>query len=220
MSLSFTGLHWRSKKALFAALVIVLCILCIIAAYFLFRAPRLPNLAHSTPLEITNLKSAWTNGNVIVLIRHAERCDRSSSPCLNASDGITTRGKDVAVGLGEQYQKLGLDKTDILTSPLTRTKQTATFMFNREIEDQEWLASCRGIMLQKSVETKRKGHNLILVTHSSCIRQIEKSLNVHAPEKPPYTSSLFLLFGENDKRPQALGFVSTQDFSADFMSRK
>lgn len=220
MSLSFTRLNWRSKKALFSALVIVLCILCIIAAYFLFRAPRLPNLAHSTPLEITNLKSAWTNGNIIVLIRHAERCDRSSAPCLNAPDGITTRGKDVAVGLGEQYQKLGLDKTDILTSPRARAKQTATFMFNREIEDQEWLASCRGIMLQKSVETKRKGHNLILVTHSSCIREIEKNLNVHAPEKPPYTSSLFLLFGENDKIPQAFGFVSTQDFSADFMSRK
>jgi phosphohistidine phosphatase SixA len=219
MPLSFIGLNWRRKKALFSVFILVI-VLCIIGAYFLFRTPRLPNLAHSTPLEITNLKSAWNNGNIIVLIRHAERCDQSSASCLNAPNGITTRGKDVAVGLGEQYQKLGLDKTDIFTSPLTRTKQTANFMFNHEIEDQEWLASCRGIMLQKSVETKRKGHNLILITHSSCIRQIEKSLNVHAPEKPPYTSSLFLLFGENDKRPQALGFVSTQDFSAEFMSRK
>ena len=217
MSLSFSGLNWRSKKSLLAALIIVLCI---IATYFLFRTPRLPNLAHSTSLELINLKSAWTNGDVIVLIRHAERCDQSSAPCLNAPDGITTRGKDVAVGLGEQYQMLGLDKTDIFTSPLTRTKQTATFMFNQEIEDLEWLASCRGIMLQKSIETKRKGHNLILVTHSNCVQQIVKSLHFYASETPSYTSSLLVLFGENDKKPRALGYVDAQNFSADFMSRK
>lgn len=75
-------------------------------------------------------------------------------------------------------------------------------------------------MLQKSVETKRQGHNLILVTHSDCIRQIEKSLNVHAPEKPPYTSSFFILFGEFDRKPYALGYVNAQDFSADFMRQK
>lgn len=216
MSLSFSGLDWRSKKTLFAVLVIVLCV---IAAYFLFRTPRLSNLAHSTPLELTRLKSAWINGDVIVLIRHAERCDQSSAPCLNAPDGITTRGKDVAVGLGEQYQKLGLDRTDVFTSPLTRTKQTATFMFNREIEDQEWLASCRNIMLQKSVETKRKGHNLILVTHSDCILKIEKNLDSYSSENPSYASSLFILLGD-DKKPQAFGYVSAQSFSADFISRK
>lgn len=153
MSLSFSELNWRSKKSLLAALVIVLCI---IAAYTLFRTPRLPNLTHSTPLELTNLKSAWTNGDVIVVIRHAERCDQSSATCLNAPDGITTRSKNVAVGLGEQYQKLGLDRTDIFTSPLKRTKHTAAFMFNHEIENQEWLrpaeVSCFKSRLKLSVK--------------------------------------------------------------------
>ncbi len=217
MSLSFTGSNRRARNVLITVLVIVLLI---IGSYFLFRTPRLTNLAQSSVVQLAPLKTAWANGDVIVVIRHAERCDLSSAPCLNAPDGITKRGKDTAVKVGEHYQKLGLDQADIFVSPLTRTRQTANFMFNRDVEAQKWLAGCKGIMLKTSLETKRPGHNLILVTHSDCIREIEKHLNVHAPEKPPYASSLFIVLGHDDKKPRALGFFYARDFNSDWMNQK
>lgn len=217
MSLSFTGSNQRARNVLITVLAVVLVI---VGSYFLFRPPRLTNLAQSNAAQLAPLKSAWASGDAIVVIRHAERCDLSSAPCLDAPDGITKRGKDIAVKLGKHYQTLGLDQADIFTSPLTRTRQTANFMFNHDVEPQQWLAACKGIMLKTALETKRPGHNLILVTHSDCIREIEKHLNVHAPEKPPYASSLFIVLGQGDKKPRALGFFYSRDFNTEWMNQK
>lgn len=111
------------------------------------------------------------------------------------------------------YRALGLNNTDVFYSPVTRTKQTATAMFSEKSEDQEWLASCETSLLENSLKHKRKGHNLVLVTHSGCIQNVEKALGVERAEKPDYISTLFLSIGENNQKPTILGMMSSSGFN-------
>ncbi|MDB6049195.1 MAG: phosphoglycerate mutase family protein [Pseudomonas sp.] len=185
-------------------------------AYFLLKHPALRNLGHGSAAEIANLKASWNKGEIVVFVRHAERCDQSNATCLSVKEGITARGSDTAREVGEEFQRLGLNNTDVFSSPLPRTKQTAAFMFHREVETQTWLADCRIKMLANAIKHKAAGHNLILVTHSDCIREVEKSLKVSLPGKPAYTSSLFISLSATNTRPHALGFVDASAFAADF----
>jgi len=194
----------------------LLVVLLSVAAYSIVKKPTLMNFAHGTVADISNLKAAWAKGDLIVFVRHAERCDQSTADCLGLKDGITVRGSEAARGVGKEYQLLGLESTDVFASPLPRTSQTATFMFDRPVATQTWLADCRATLLINSIKHKVAGRNLILVTHSDCIREVEKGMKVVLPGKPAYTSSLFVSLGAKDSYPHALGFVEAAPFAADF----
>jgi phosphohistidine phosphatase SixA len=197
------------------SIVLLVALLCA-TAYSLLKHPTLLNFAHGTAADVAGLKAAWAKGEIIVFVRHAERCDQSDASCLSAKDGITVRGSDEARGVGKEYQRLGLQSTDIFSSPLTRTTQTATFMFEHAVATQEWLANCRMTLLANAIKQKVVGRNLILVTHSDCIREIERDLKIKLPHKPAYTSSLFISLDEKNTAPHALGFIEAAPFSADF----
>ncbi|PXX64381.1 Phosphohistidine phosphatase SixA [Pseudomonas sp. LAMO17WK12:I10] len=193
-------------------LIVMVLILLFLIGYVIFRAPRVPGFAHGSALEVAQLKSEWASGNLIILVRHAERCDQSTAVCLDALDGITERGKEVAVNLGAQYKKLGLNETDIFTSPLTRTQQTADYMFSRKVKDQEWLANCKDTMLQSAISHKANGRNLILVTHSDCMKDLEKSMFFSTSKKPGYSSSLIISLDKRTQAPQLLGIINSEDW--------
>ena len=53
-----------------------------------------------------DLEAHWAQGNVVSLIRHTERCDRSETPCFDGTDGITVLGKAEAIKIGKAYGKL------------------------------------------------------------------------------------------------------------------
>jgi len=176
-------------------------------------------LKHSGPENLFNdpagraaVLDSWKAGNLIVLVRHAERCDHSQVPCLSTPDGITARAQDVASRLGHDFENIGLADADIMSSPLTRAEQTAEFMFGSSEPRQDWLFNCRGSMLKKVLEHKRIHHNLILVTHSECIKDLASSMGTPLHGNPEYASSMFLASTESSKA-KMLGYLDANQWN-------
>lgn len=62
---------------------------------------------------------------VVVLFRHAERCDRSDNLCLSDKTGITEHGAKQARALGAAFGK-EIKDYDLYASDTVRTIQSAT----------------------------------------------------------------------------------------------
>lgn len=195
-----------------AAVVLASALLVVPLIVFLLRPATAPDLAHGNVAGAQALMTGWAKGDVIVLVRHVERCDHSSAPCLVGNDGITARARSVAESLGAQFRHLGLDKADIYNSPILRTAQTANFMFNKVGTGEDWLISCKGTMLRDALAHKVAGRNLVLVTHSECMEQLEKDLKL-PPTTLGYGASLFIS-AETPQTPRMLGFIDASDWSS------
>lgn len=142
----------------------------------------------------------WAKGKVIVLVRHAERCDRSTNRCLGDPAGITVAGSQAASEVGAGLQRLGLDNADVLTSPESRTRQTAHFMFGRDVASRDWLNACDRDFTSTALHNKQPGVNLVLVTHSGCIDHLERQLKVPGGERSSeYASALFVSLNAHGK---------------------
>lgn len=190
--------------------VLAASVLVIPLTLWLLAPATVPDLAHGNVAGAKALAADWAKGDVIVLVRHVERCDHSKAPCLSGNDGITDRSRSVAVAVGAQFEHLGLNNAEIYNSPSMRTVQTAGYMFNRAASGEEWLIDCKGRMLQDALAHKIPGRNLILVTHSECMGQLEKDLDVLA-SNPGYGSSLFVSTA-SPAGPKMLGFIEASDW--------
>lgn len=164
------------------------------------------------------LREHWQQGDLIVLVRHAERCDRSSAPCLDKASGITVRGGESAHAIGQDFAALGLANADILSSEQLRAVQTATSMFGQAPQEQEWLYNCEGSMLSQALQHKIAHRNLILVTHSECIEDLEHSVSVKDPATPDYASTLFVLTAA-DQSPRLLGYLDADQWPLNLSGR-
>ncbi|WP_085728029.1 histidine phosphatase family protein [Pseudomonas sp. R37(2017)] len=193
-----------------ALVVLASTLLVIPLTVFLLRPATAPDLAHGNASGAQALLTGWAKGDLIVLVRHVERCDHSSAPCLIGNDGITERSRSVATSVGAHFQSLGLDKTDIYNSPILRAAQTANFMFNKVGTGEFWLISCKGTMLRDALAHKVVGRNLILVTHSECMAQLEKDLDLPTSTLG-YGASLFISV-ETPQAPRMLGFIEASDW--------
>ncbi|MCF4994255.1 histidine phosphatase family protein [Pseudomonas syringae] len=190
--------------------VLAVSALVIPLTLWLLAPAAVPDLAHGNVAGAQALANGWAKGDMIVLVRHVERCDHSTAACLSGDDGITDRSRSVAVNVGAQYEQLGLAHTDIYNSPMVRTAQTASYMFNKVTTGDDWLISCKGRMLQDALAHKVPGRNLILVTHSECMAQLEKDLKVPASTLG-YGASLFIS-AATPAAPQMLGFIEASDW--------
>jgi phosphohistidine phosphatase SixA len=190
--------------------VLAASVLVIPLTLWLLAPSAVPDLAHGNMAGAKALAAGWAKGDMIVLVRHVERCDHSRASCLSGNDGITDRSRSVAVSVGAQFEHLGLDKADIYNSPVLRTVQTAGYMFNKAAVGEDWLISCKGRMLQDALAHKVPGRNLILVTHSECMAQLEKDLKVPASNLG-YGASLFVS-AASPAAPQMLGFIEASDW--------
>ncbi|MGG7649296.1 histidine phosphatase family protein [Pseudomonas sp. ES4] len=193
-----------------AAVVVASVLLVIPLTMWLLQPAAVPDLAHGNVAGARALAANWAKGDVIVLVRHVERCDHSSAACLSGNDGITDRSRGVAVGVGAQFERLGLNRADIYNSPVIRTAQTAGYMFNKVGGGEDWLINCRGTMLRDALAHKVAGRNLILVTHSECMSQLEKDLKLPASTLG-YGASLFIS-AETPQAPRMLGFIEASDW--------
>lgn len=202
-------------RRLAATVTISLGLLCaaVLFLFFLFAPPAAPELRLDSQQGMASLTSAWAKGEVIVLIRHMERCDRSAGPCLDAPDGITVAGKNLAVEQGAAFARLGIEGADIFTSPYTRTRQTSSHLFKVAVPELAWLAECKTVTPDVLAPLKVEGRNLILVTHSHCIEKIEKDIGL-AVEEPPYGGMLFLTFADGRPQPVATGTITAERFIA------
>ncbi|WP_414868386.1 histidine phosphatase family protein [Pseudomonas sp. IT-347P] len=190
--------------------VLAASILVIPLTLWLLAPTAVPDLAHGNVAGAQALAAGWARGEMIVLVRHVERCDHSRAACLSGNDGITDRSRSVAVAVGARFEQLGLNNADIYNSPSMRTVQTAGYMFNHASSGEDWLINCRGRMLQDALAHKIPGRNLILVTHSECMAQIEKDLDVPT-SNTGYGSSLFVSAAV-PAAPKTLGFIEASDW--------
>ena len=215
LKLSLFGIERSIDLSRFArfrntAVVLASALLVIPLTIFLLQPAAVPDLANGNVVGARALMTAWAKGDVIVLVRHVERCDHSKAACLSGNDGITDRSRGVAVSVGDHFEQLGLERADIYNSPILRTVQTAGYMFNKAGVGEDWLISCKGTMLRDALAHKVAGRNLILVTHSECMVQMEKDLKFPA-STPDYGTALFIN-AETLNAPRMLGFIEASDW--------
>ncbi|SMF19360.1 MULTISPECIES: histidine phosphatase family protein [unclassified Pseudomonas] len=192
--------HYRLPRA--KALLVAMCVSVALVALAAWAAarPALADLGNPHTLHSSGLHSAWSKGSVIVVIRHAERCDRSRGACLDDPTGITLAGSRVAADVGQGLQRLGLRSADVWASPEVRTRQTAQFMFGKAITTQDWLNQCDHTFASNAFAHKQPGRNLVLVSHSGCLEQVERQLNVDTDaDSNRYASALFITQGDDGK---------------------
>jgi phosphohistidine phosphatase SixA len=193
-----------------ALVVLASALLAIILTVLLLRPAAVPDLAHGNVQGARALLAGWAKGDMIVLVRHVERCDHSSAPCLSGDDGITDRSRSVAVAVGARFERLGLARADIYNSPMVRTAQTSGYMFNKVDAGDDWLINCKGTMLRDALAHKVAGRNLILVTHSECMAQLQKDLEVPTSTFG-YGAALFVT-AQALQAPHVLGFIEASDW--------
>ena len=198
----------RVKRSLLGSL----CVLLVILVMGLMIWPRTPvNLGDPAQMSASGLYLHWQAGDVIALVRHAERCDRSDHPCLGPADGITLVGQATSTEVGRAYRSLGMSNVEVLSSPLTRTLQTSQYMFGKPARPQPWLSSCGPTLKNDVLAHKQARHNLVLVTHSGCISDLETQLGYEHALASEYTSSLFLVV-EPGGELKVLGIMNSENW--------
>ena len=192
-----------------------------LATYFLLKPEPTKSL-----LEIENastqLQEHWTEGEVIALIRHAERCDRSDNQCLSGDSGITVPGSEEAIVVGKKFNLLPESETIIYNSPVKRTTQTARFMFGDDSETQSWLRKgCKKNLYNDILKNKQDGQNLILVTHSTCIdklgeEQNKKLVEMDIHDESTYNATIFLIANDQTEELETVGYLFAEDWDKAF----
>lgn len=202
----------RRRRLSTKTLAVAAGLLTLVAVFSTWYATRtqVMDLRSEQQMSSSGLYAEWAKGAVIVLIRHAERCDRSDNTCLSDPAGITVAGSESATEVGKGIAQLGLSNTELLASPEVRTQQTAHFLFGKVIATQDWLGECDRNFARNAFSHKQPGYNLVLVTHSGCIDRVERQLKVPGGERSSeYASALFVSMGSNGK-PRILGQMNAE----------
>ncbi|HKM36159.1 MAG TPA: histidine phosphatase family protein [Thiopseudomonas sp.] len=213
-SLPFKRLMPRTKKQLFAAVLATAATAAAAAVVLtsqLLADPKPVDLSENPFALTTNLLAEWQDGDLIVLVRHLERCSRVDAACLGEPTGITQRSTAAGLELREQFLGLGLAATDIYSSPLVRTSQTRSLLFPESTANEDFLYQCKENFVQDALAKKVPGRNLVLVTHSSCMDEANESLN-YAEVDYEYGASVFINV-ESPTEQQILGFIDADDWS-------
>lgn len=202
-----------SRRRLLVALLVLTALLAYSVNWFI-RPANVRDLSVGNRLAHSGLEASWARGDIIVLLRHAERCDRSTRSCMGAVNGITVHGSAVAKQLGNVFSAMGLANTDVLSSDTLRTQQTAQLVFNQPPVVQHWLFKCSGDVLGQAIAQKNPQHNLALVTHSECFDRLERQLGITATTRNPYATALFVRAGSDGRKPRILGFMHAKNWKA------
>lgn len=206
---SFKGYFNVSKSKLLGGALTVAVLA--FTANQLLTEPKPADLSESPFALTANMLAEWQDGDVIVLVRHLERCSRVDAACLGESSGITQRSTSVGLELREQFAGLGLISADIYSSPLVRTSQTSELLFPLAAASEDFLYQCKDNFVQDALAKKVSGRNLVLVTHSSCMDEVNSSLNYEEVDYE-YGAAVFINV-ESDTQQQILGFIDADDWS-------
>lgn len=177
----------------------------------LWAEPRPADLSESPFALTATMLTQWQEGDVIVFVRHLERCSRVEAACLGEPSGITQRSTTTGLALREHFVGLGLAATDVYSSPLTRTSQTSALLFANPTANEDFLYQCEDNFMQDALAKKIPGRNLVLVTHSSCMDEVNDSL-AYAEVDYAYGAAVFLQV-ESATEYDLLGFIDADDWS-------
>ncbi|AZF53971.1 Polymyxin resistance protein PmrG [Pseudomonas sp. R4-34-07] len=201
----------RLKK--FRVPVASIIVFALLFTGFLFW-PRSPeDLGIGNRLVTSGVLASWRNGDLVVLVRHEERCDRSHNPCYGPADGLTVDGTQRAADLGIAFETLGMERTDVLSSPTTRTAQTSLFMFGKTELSPGPLAICGDAMGEEILGHKQADRNLMLITHSACMSDFQAALGYPHAQAAEYGSALFVEVLPNGTL-KAIGTMKIQEWAA------
>jgi len=193
--------------------IAAITLLGVLLAGFLAWPVSPPNLGAGNRLLTSGLLTSWREGNLVVLVRHEERCDRSSNTCFGPADGLTIKGTQQAAETGKSFKILGMERADVFSTPTTRTAQTSLFMFGKTEVSPGPLAICGDAMGEELLSHKQPGRNLVLITHSGCISDIERALGYPHAKSTEYGSALFIkVLGNGELK--AVGIINSGDWPA------
>ncbi|MGR3889150.1 histidine phosphatase family protein [Pseudomonas sp. 1152_12] len=191
-----------------------LAIIVLLLTGFLLWPSSPRDLGVGNRLLTSQVLPAWRDGDLIVLVRHEERCDRSTNPCFGSPEGLTVLGTQRAQELGKAFTKLGMGYSDMLASPALRTVQTSQFMFGKAVElTSSERAICGKDIGEELLSHKQPARNLVFVTHSGCIADFEKSLGYPHSKFSEYGSALFVRVKAN-RTFETLGIMNSQAWAA------
>ncbi len=174
-----------------------------------FTSTSLADLGMTGDRGKAELSRRWAQGDMVVLIRHAERCDRSGNPCMANLDGITKNGANAALAVGTGLQRLGLQHARIIASPLTRTQQTADLISARAVPAQAWVSECNSGFKDAVLANKKPQENLVLITHSGCIDQFERKMGVRSADRDSEYTQAFFVQVDGRHAPKILGSLDS-----------
>lgn len=200
-----------SRKVSRHKVTLGLMLLAGVMLYFFLEPPAIADLSEEHRHYTGELLQSWEEGKIIVLLRHLERCDRHDVPCLTDKEGITARAKTIGEELRDDFHELGLERAVIYNSPRPRTAETEALVFNDIGEDRDWLINCETDFLGDTLRNKQVGRNLVLVTHSRCIKRFQEALG-YAEEIPAYGTALFFSIAGPSDPLKALGFLDAEDW--------
>lgn len=181
------------------------------SAAHLFSGPQPVDLSESPSALTHTMLAEWNDGDVIVFVRHLERCSRVDAPCIDDEpSGITQRSTPTGLAMREQFLELGLATTDMYSSPLTRTSQTSELLFVEPVPNQDFLYQCEENFMQQALAQKTPGRNLVLVTHSSCMDEVNLSLG-YAEVDYEYGAAVFMNV-QSATEQTILGFIDNDDW--------
>lgn len=164
------------------------------------------------PFALTRqMLDEWQDGDLIVFVRHLERCSRVDAACMDDEPtGITQRSSALGLAMRTQIAGLGLATTDVYSSPLTRTSQTGALLFAEPIASKDFLYQCKDNFVQDALAKKVPGRNLVLVTHSSCLDAVNENFS-YAEVDYEYGAAVFLNV-ESPTEQTILGFIDADDW--------
>jgi phosphohistidine phosphatase SixA len=210
------GLFWKrpGKRALKRIGTALLFLLLWAVGVWLLKSTPVIDLGAGGHWAESGISHRWARGQVVVMIRHAERCDRSDNPCLGSHDGITRPGSQAATAVGNGLrQTLGLANADLIASPLARTRQTAEYIFGSAIASQSWVGECDGGFENAVLAHKKAHENLVLITHSGCIDHFERKLGVRAGQRDSAYAQAFFVAVDGKHPPRMLGTLDAEQWA-------
>ena len=126
------------------------------------------------PVRWNHLVSQWEKNNVVMVLRHASKCDIAEPTCINGNEALTSQGRleAKAIGLGVQSSLSG--EYSVVHSYLDRTRDTALLAFGTSTVDDALAKPCKNTFTDY-ISTLGLGTNHILVTHSSCLDSLKRN---------------------------------------------
>ncbi|GHL00974.1 lipopolysaccharide core heptose(II)-phosphate phosphatase [Escherichia coli] len=129
---------------------------------------------------------------VVVLFRHAERCDRSTNQCLSDKTGITVKGTGMPVNWATLLVLISLISIFIPvipSGPFSRRR----FSAGKKLTVDKRLLQCGNEIYSaiKDLQSKAPDKNIVIFTHNHCLTYIAKDKR-DATFKPDYLDGLVM----------------------------
>ncbi|HAV9430723.1 TPA: histidine phosphatase family protein [Escherichia coli] len=186
--LAFCRSSLKSKK--YIIILLALAAIAGLGTHAAWSSNGLPRIDNKTLARLARLAQQHP---VVVLFRHAERCDRSTNQCLSDKTGITVKGTQDARELGNAFSA-DIPDFDLYSSNTVRTIQSATwFSAGKKLMVDKRLLQCGNEIYSaiKDLQSKAPDKNIVIFTHNHCLTYIAKDKR-DATFKPDYLDGLVM----------------------------